>query len=36
MASASDKQWAFDLFKLFDERWGGGVWPHFDRSDLAI
>jgi hypothetical protein len=36
MATASDKQWAFDLVKQFDERWGGGVWPHIDRSDLAI
>ena len=30
-----DKEWALDLVRQFDERWGPGVWPHIERSDLA-
>ena len=30
-----DKEWALELVKQFDGRWGAGVWPHINRSDLA-
>ena len=31
----TDKEWALDLVKQFDDRWEPGVWPHIDRTDLA-
>lgn len=31
----ADKEWALELVKQFNERWGPGVWPHIQREDLA-
>jgi hypothetical protein len=31
----TDKEWALELVKQFDARWGAGVWTHIERSDLA-
>lgn len=31
----TDKEWALELVKQFDDRWGPGVWPHIERTDLA-
>jgi hypothetical protein len=31
----SDQEWALELVKQFNERWGSGVWPHIQRADLA-
>ncbi len=30
-----DKEWALDLVKQFDARWGGGTWTHIERWSLA-
>jgi hypothetical protein len=29
------KEWALDLIKQFEARWGSGVWPHIERASLA-
>jgi hypothetical protein len=31
----TDKEWALELVKQFDERWGAGVWTHIQRGELA-
>jgi hypothetical protein len=31
----TDKEWALELIKQFDERWGPGVWAHIERGTLA-
>ena len=31
----TDKEWALELVKQFDERWEPGVWTHIQREDLA-
>ncbi len=31
----TDKEWALDLVKQFDARWGAGVWTHIERAALA-
>lgn len=31
----TDKEWALELVKQFDDRWEPGVWPHIERTDLA-
>jgi hypothetical protein len=35
VAIMGDKEWALDLIRQFDERWGSGVWPHIERGSLA-
>ena len=31
----TDKEWALELVKQFDERWEPGVWTHIQREDLV-
>jgi len=31
----TNKEWALELVKQFDDRWEPGVWPHIEREDLA-
>lgn len=31
----TDKKWALELVKQFDERWEPGVWTHIQREDLV-